>query len=243
LHAGKIIAIAKITGAKVIGYGDRKQIGFIPFTRFHKPAVETAFPWGSEERCLSTRRLPVCDQEADVISWLRSDEFYGSGFETLSTRRGGVVLYAAMTTFEKKLAASWLYSAMGIKKREELVILVYTQDQAMNLRSAKGWRRELPARTADGTYDVDYPVALSTIGEAQGGDWENVLLLRLATTQEPLHDSAQQTLVALTRFKRRFGYLAVVSRFPTLVEKVGGHPEVCSSVEDVVASRRQIVVA
>ncbi|UTQ50814.1 MAG: replicase polyprotein (domains: methyltransferase, RdRP) [Plant associated virga-like virus 2] len=234
LHAGFILAISTITQAKMIrGYGDRKQIGFINRARFHNPSVDTDFKWAEEQTNLVTRRIP---NDSLIVNWLRHENFYGKNFTSLSSRTQAVCMYAAFSSLEDKLNIHNLYWLLGLSASEHLMILVYTQDEVMRVRASLNLTRKFVDE------QVEYNTCACTIGEAQGEDVDNVLVLRLSTKAEPLYTSLSQTTVALTRHKKRWAYLAVTSQFPTLIEELAGIPPVYASFSGASLDRRDIIV-
>lgn len=213
LHCGKIYAVLEITNPiELIGYGDKRQITFINFTRFTEPSVDTDFPWQEETQVISTRRI----SQGKRIAWLRDERLYGPDFYTAKSAgtKDTISVYGELTSLDKKLSIEWLYKMVSCQKSEPLLVLVYRADVANDLRMRLKVTRSIPDAGSE------HRMAVATIGESQGEDVPHSLLLRLSTKDEALYAKSDQTIVALTRSSISWGYLRVPSLFPSLLEKV-----------------------
>jgi len=220
-HAGAIMAIKHITGAKIRGYGDSEQILYMPFTRFAKPAAKVDYPWDKIVRNWITRRIP--DDNGRIMTILRNPLLYGPQFHTINENREIFRFYASMTSMIESLDLSMAYDLMGLDRRDELLILCFLQDEASTIRAKLRLTREkLPPEADTGQYGYDYPATVCTVGEAQGDNVPNVLLLMPSTVDQPLYASKSHTVVALSRHFRSFGLLRATSQFPSLIEVVAG---------------------
>jgi len=212
LHCGKLYAVMEITNpTELVGYGDRKQITFINFTRFVEPSVDTNFPWQSERLVSLTRRL----RKGKRITWLQNELLYGSDFDTaVQNKTDHIAIYARSAGLEKKISIEFLYKSMRISKSEPLLVLVYRADIARDLRMKLQVTRNIPES------GNDHRLAVATIGESQGEDVPHSLLLRLSSKEETLYTKSDHTIVGLTRSSVSWGYISVPTEFPSLLEKV-----------------------
>jgi hypothetical protein len=211
LHSGKLTAILEILNPiSMVGYGDERQITFINFSRLSEPTVKTSYDWRSRESVMTTRRIP----KGERIEWLSHPDLYGPDFITLKQSRDIIRPYACVNGLDKLLSVDWLYRQAGLPHQAPLLILVYRADVANDLRMRMQLSRRIPPETSP------HRMALATIGESQGEDVENSILLRLSVKEEALYAKDDQTIVALTRSSKSWGYLTVQSAFPSLLEKI-----------------------
>lgn len=213
LHCGKLYAVIELTSpVEMIGYGDKRQITFINFTRFTEPSVDTDFPWQSEEKILTTRRI----SNGKRIKWLTDERLYGPEFASAknNSTKDSISIYGEHAGLDKKISIDWLYKMISRNKSEPLLVLVYRADVANDLRMRLKVTRSIPEAGSE------HRMAIATIGESQGEDVPHSLLLRLSTKDEALYSKSDQTIVALTRSSISWGYLTVPSNFPSLLETI-----------------------
>uniref|UniRef100_A0AB74UJX0 Methyltransferase/helicase n=1 Tax=Austropuccinia psidii associated ssRNA virus 2 TaxID=3367765 RepID=A0AB74UJX0_9VIRU len=213
MHAGKIIAVIELLSPKEVrGYGDSKQIGFINFSRMKSPAVNTQFSYGNVEIRNTTWRIP----KGPRIKMLQDERLYGPSFNTNRTNLDQLLLIGTCNALPGLLSLNWIYSKLQLSRDQQLLILFYRAELADDYRTKFSVKRDFPQQMVEGSYNV----AVSTIGESQGNDVDHCVLLRMSTRDEPLYNDSSQTIVALTRSKRSWSYLAVESLFPSMVENL-----------------------
>jgi hypothetical protein len=221
-HGGQIYALKMITDAKVTAYGDTKQGAYFSVARFYESHVELKYPWYTISRTWGSYRTP---QDFERI--LQNDALYGSQYYTMSKVRRSIVTAVVVPGFEAHLSTRLLYRLMGMAKTEKLHVLVYL-------------RREVPQikpKLSSGVSNVEVldveSMRVMTLGASQGGDFDNVVVLRLSNQENPLYNDVAQTILACTRHKKRWAYITVGSVNPSLLERCIGSLSEAASLQTV----------
>nr|WGM82666.1 polyprotein [Jujube closterovirus 1] len=197
-HVGQLQAIFSLyMPTKVTMYGDRHQIPFIPRTEgFICTKAEHNINEKNYTEILRTYRCP-----ADICYWLNH-----------VAKRPDMVYSGLVTTFNKTLrsvvrVASAVISVNLLK--EASAILTFTQaDKEMVWKMSKGSgvkRKE--------------NLHISTIHEAQGKTFDNVIIFRGRQAEDEVYKSLPHRLVGLTRHTRSLKYVVHPSRTSDALSK------------------------
>ncbi|BBL52475.1 polyprotein [Persimmon ampelovirus] len=197
-HVGQLQAIFSLyQPTKVTMYGDRHQIPFIPRTEgFICTKAEHDINKENYTEILRTYRCP-----ADICYWLNH-----------VAKRPDTVYSGLVTTFNKTLrsvvrVASSVLPVQFFK--EVSAILTFTQaDKEMAWKMYKG----------SGIKRKD-TLHISTIHEAQGKTFENVVIFRGRQAEDEVYKSLPHRLVGLTRHTRSLKYVVHPSRTSDALSK------------------------
>ncbi|QOJ38373.1 ORF1a [Ampelovirus sp.] len=211
-HVGQLQAIfALYQPTRVTMYGDRHQIPFIPRTEgFICTKAEHDINEKNYTEILRTYRCP-----ADICYWLNH-----------VAKRPDMVYSGLVTTFNKTLrsvlrVASSIIPVQFLK--EVSAILTFTQaDKEMVWKMYKGSgikRKE--------------SLHISTIHEAQGKTFENVVIFRGRQAEDEVYKSLPHRLVGLTRHTRSLKYVVHPSRTADALSK---DMDMITSAKDYVLS-------
>nr|WGM82659.1 polyprotein [Jujube closterovirus 1] len=190
-HVGQLQAIFSLyMPTKVTMYGDRHQIPFIPRTEgFICTKAEHDINEKNYTEILRTYRCP-----ADICYWLNH-----------VAKRPDMVYSGLVTTFNKTLrsvvrVASAVIPVQFLK--DASAILTFTQaDKEMAWKMCKG----SGAKKKENLH-------ISTIHEAQGKTFDNVIIFRGRQAEDEVYKSLPHRLVGLTRHTRSLKYVVHPSR-------------------------------
>nr|AGL80609.1 polyprotein [Plum bark necrosis stem pitting-associated virus] len=197
-HAGQLKAIFSLyTPSKVFMYGDRHQIPFIPRTEgFVCTRAEHNIDEDKYSEVLKSYRCP-----ADICFWMNC-----------VAKAPEKVYSGLVTTFNKVLRSVVKIPSAVIPShliKEVNAILTFTQaDKEMAYKFVAGAKLGMKQK-----------IHVSTIHEAQGKTFENVLIYRGRQAEDDVYKSLPHRLVGLTRHTKSLRYVVHPARTADTLSK------------------------
>ncbi|ABW81234.1 polyprotein [Plum bark necrosis stem pitting-associated virus] len=197
-HAGQLQAIFSLyTPSKVSMYGDRHQIPFIPRTEgFVCTRAEHNIDEDKYSEVLKSYRCP-----ADICYWMNC-----------VAKAPEKVYSGLVTTFNKVLRSVVKIPSAVIPShliKEANAILTFTQaDKEMAFKFVAGAKLGMKQK-----------IHVSTIHEAQGKTFENVIIYRGRQAEDDVYRSLPHRLVGLTRHTKSLKYVVHPARTADTLSK------------------------
>ncbi|ASR91587.1 polyprotein [Olivavirus actinidiae] len=188
MHLGQLILNFEILKPMyVIGYGDSKQISYIPRTDLYCPVYHNVMDIIDEGRIIYRSESYRCPKD---VCFLLS-ELYGRSIEARVNNRTDTMSVASISSIE------------DVPVVEDAKYLTYTQGEKYELSNTlrrKG-RRSLPYLDPQ------------TVHEAQGNTYKKVILVRSKPQDDSVFSSVQHHTVALSRHTDSLIYYCISSKY------------------------------
>nr|QOJ38470.1 polyprotein [Actinidia virus 1] len=187
MHLGQLVLNFEILKPTfVVGYGDSKQIGFIPRTDLYCANYYDVMAVVDDEKVQYRSESYRCPK--DVCALL--SQLYGRNIE------------ARANSNERTMSVTTITSIDEVPVVDDAKYLVYTQGEKRDLIDILKKRGRIPSPYLDP----------QTVHEAQGNTYKKVLLVRLKPQDDAVFTSQQHQIVALSRHTDSLVYYCISSR-------------------------------
>nr|QOJ38482.1 Polypretein [Actinidia virus 1] len=188
MHLGQLVLNFEILKPTyVIGYGDSKQIGYIPRTELFRPMYYNVMDIIDDSRVLYRCESYRCPKD---VCFLLS-ELYGRSVE------------ARVSSQINTMTATPISSIEDVPVSDDAKYLVYTQSEKYDLISTLRKKGRVPSGYLDP----------QTVHEAQGNTYKKVYLVRSKPQDDSVFSSEQHHIVALSRHTDSLIYYCISSRY------------------------------
>nr|QOJ38434.1 polyprotein [Actinidia virus 1] len=188
MHLGQLIMNFEILRPQyVIGYGDSKQIGYIPRTDLYCPMYYNVMDIIEDRRIMYRCESYRCPKD---VCFLLS-EIYGRSVEARVNTRVNTMTVAPISSIEE------------VPVSDDAKYLVYTQSEKYELISTLRRKGRVPSAYLDP----------QTVHEAQGNTYKKVYLVRSKPQDDNVFSSEQHHIVALSRHTDSLIYYCISSRY------------------------------
>nr|UIW14078.1 MAG: polyprotein [Actinidia virus 1] len=188
MHLGQLLLNFEILKPNfVIGFGDSKQIGYIPRTDLYCPCYYRIMDIIDDHQIQYRSESYRCPKDVCLLL----SELYGRHVEARANKR------------DKTMTVTTISSMEDVPLIEDAKYLVYTQGEKRDLDAVLRTKGRVPSVYLDP----------QTVHEAQGNTYKKVCLVRAKPQDDSVFSSQEHHIVALSRHTDSLVYYCISSKY------------------------------
>nr|QOJ38410.1 polyprotein [Actinidia virus 1] len=188
MHLGQLLLNFEILKPNfVIGFGDSKQIGYIPRTDLYCPCYYKIMDIIDDHQIQYRSESYRCPKDVCLLL----SELYGRHVEARANKR------------DKTMTVTTISSMEDVPLIEDAKYLVYTQGEKRELDAVLRMKGRAPSVYLDP----------QTVHEAQGNTYKKVCLVRAKPQDDSVFSSKEHHIVALSRHTDSLVYYCISSKY------------------------------